>query len=56
MKEKSDKELQEMLEEKRKSLRLFRFGIAGSKNKNVKEGRDTKKVIARILTELNKRK
>lgn len=55
MKEKTDEELKEMLELKRKNLRLFRFGIAGSKIKNVKEGRDTRKEIARILTEINER-
>ena len=44
-----------MLQEKRKSLRLFRFGISGSKTKNVKEGNNTRKEIARILTEINSR-
>ena len=56
MKEKSDKELKESLEAKRKDLRLFRFGVAGSKNKNVKEGRTLRRDIARILTEINSRK
>ena len=56
MKDKSDKELKEALEAKRKSLRLFRFGISGSKIKNVKEGRNARKEIARILTEINARK
>ena len=55
IKEKQDKELHKLLEEKRKSLRIFRFGISGSKVKNVKEGRDTKKDIARILTEIHER-
>ena len=56
MKEKSDKDLQGQLEAKRKSLRLFRFGVAGSKSKNVKEGRTLRRDIARILTEINARK
>ncbi len=55
IKEKTDKELQELLGSKQKSLRLFRFGVSGSKIKNVKEGRNTRKDIARILTEINER-
>ncbi len=54
-KDKKDSELQKELYEKRKALRLFRFGIAGSKIKNVKEGRVLRKDIARIMTELNSR-
>ena len=42
------------LYEKRTSLRAFRFGEAGSKTRNVKEGSALRKDIARILTELNK--
>lgn len=37
--------------EKREALRAFRFAIAGSKAKNVKEGRTIRKAIARLLTE-----
>ena len=55
IKEKKEKEIQELLGLKRKSLRLFRFGIAGSKIKNIKEGRNTRKDIARILTEIHER-
>lgn len=55
IKEKTDKELKELLGVKQKSLRMFRFGISGSKIKNVKEGRDTRKTIARLLTEINER-
>lgn len=55
IKEKTEKDLVKMLYEKRESLRKFRFGISGSKTRNVKEGRDTKKEIARILTELHRR-
>ncbi len=53
LKEKNDKELKELLASRRKALRLFRFGIAGSKTKNMEEGRNTRKDIARILTEIN---
>ncbi|MEK7642109.1 MAG: 50S ribosomal protein L29 [Patescibacteria group bacterium] len=42
--------------EKREALRLFRFGGAGAKAKNVKEGRNIRKDIARILTAMNAKK
>lgn len=42
-----------LLSQKREALRAFRFGSAGSKTRNVKEGSNLKKDIARILTELN---
>ncbi|MDD2935311.1 MAG: 50S ribosomal protein L29 [Candidatus Pacebacteria bacterium] len=48
-------DLQKMLAEKRSALRAFRFGISGSKSKNVKEGHNLKKEIAKILTELKNR-
>ncbi len=51
----SDKELAKSLEEKRSAVRQFRFDIAGSKVKNVKEGANAKRAVARILTELNAR-
>lgn len=52
---KTEKELKGLLVEKRESLRNFRFGIAGSKIRNVKEGRGLKKEIARILTILKQK-
>ena len=52
---KTEKELIKELSEKRFSIRNFRFGMAGSKIKNVKESRNNRKDIARILTELNNR-
>lgn len=51
---KNREDLVKALSEKREALRKFRFGEAGSKTRNVKEGSQTKKEIARILTELNK--
>lgn len=53
IKTKKDSDLHKELAEKRKSLREFRFGVAGSKVKNIKEARNLKKDAARILTELN---
>ena len=46
-------ELGKLLAEKRESLRVFRFGLTGSKVKNMKEGKTTRKDIARILTAIN---
>lgn len=55
-KTKTPQELQKMIALKREDLRNFRFGSAGSKTKNVKLGKTTKKEIARIMTELSIRK
>lgn len=46
-------ELEKTLADKRESLRAWRFGLTGSKVKNIKEGNATKKDIARILTAIN---
>ena len=51
---KSKVDLVKVLYEKREKLRTFRFGEAGSKTRNVKEGSALRKEIARIMTELNK--
>jgi len=53
LKGKTAKELLKLLGEKKKSLHAFKLGNAGSKTKNVKEGRTIRKDIARIMTELN---
>lgn len=52
---KTEKELLKMLSEKREAVRAFRFDTTGTKVKNVKEGANVKKDIARILTELHSR-
>ena len=52
---KSDSDLQTLVAEKQEALRNFRFGLAGSKVRNVREGRGIRKEIARLLTELNSR-
>lgn len=52
-KNKSKKDLIKTLNEKKSALQSFRFGGAGSKSKNVKEGKNIRKDIARILTEIN---
>ncbi len=55
LRDKKDTDLHKELTEKRKSLRDFRFGIAGSKIKNIKEARNLRKDIAKVLTELSNR-
>ena len=45
-------ELAESLSLARETLRLTRFSLAGGKEKNVKKIRETKKAIARILTQI----
>ncbi len=52
-KNKNAQELEKTLYGKRVALKNFRFGIAGSKVRNVKEGRELKRDIARIMTELS---
>jgi len=54
-KKKSVKDLEKLLKEKREELRDFRFSSAGSRTRNVREGRNTRKEVAQILTELNTR-
>jgi ribosomal protein L29 len=51
---KSREDLVKALYEKREAIRAFRFGEAGSKTRNVKEGSALRKDVARIMTELNK--
>ena len=53
---KTEKELNSMLSDKRLALRNFRFAVSGSNMRNVKEGHALKKDIARILTFLNTKK
>ena len=47
---KTEKELQVLMAEKQLALRAFRFNVAGSNVRNVKEGRTLRKDIARIQT------
>lgn len=52
---KAKEELNKSLIEKRKALRAARFGSAGSKSRNVKEYKNIRKDIARIMTEINRK-
>ena len=53
---KTEAELIKLVGEKREALRSFRFGVAGSKVTNVKDGRNLRKEVAQILTALQSKK
>lgn len=55
LKKKNRISLEKELQENRAALQQFRFGSSGSKTRNVREGQNLRKDIARILTELNSR-
>ncbi len=44
-------DLTKEITQKREALRVFRFGEAGSRTRNVREGRTLRRDIARLLTE-----
>ena len=52
---KSEKDLHKALAESREKLRALRFKDSANQLKNVREIRSTKKIVARILTLLNKK-
>ena len=56
LKTQSTEELLRSVAEKREALRVFRFGGAGSRVRNVREGHNVRREIAQILTEVNSRK
>ena len=48
-------ELQKVVADKREALRVFRFGGAGSRTRDVRAGRALRREIAQVLTELRQR-
>ncbi|MBI2450507.1 MAG: 50S ribosomal protein L29 [Candidatus Nealsonbacteria bacterium] len=50
LKQKSKDELSKLLQDNREKLRQLRFDLASGKAKNIREIRQIKKDIARILT------
>ena len=54
--EKTDKELQDILQSSRDMVRHLRFRVAAKEVKGVRELREAKKTIARILTLLSAKK
>lgn len=55
IKEMSIEDINKSLNEKRDQIQKLSFGLAGSKSKNVRLARTTRREIARILTELHSR-
>ena len=51
----SVEELHKKVAELREQLRTFRFGGAGSRSRNVREGRVLRRDVAKVLTELRVR-
>ena len=51
----SEKELGKILADKKEKIRQFQFDISAGKLKNVREIRETKRDVARILTILTSR-
>jgi len=55
LRQKTDKELKELLINNRKKLGQLKFDLASKKLKNVNELKELRKDIARIITILNKK-
>ena len=55
IKKQSDTELKELLAQMRESLRIMRFKLSSGDLKQVRSIRENRKLVARILTELNAR-
>jgi len=49
-------DLRKEIVQKREALRSFRFGSAGSRSRNTREGRNLRKDIARLMTEVSVRR
>ncbi len=56
LKQKNEKELLEILEASKKKLHELNFELSLGKLKNTSEIRNSKKIIARVLTLLNSKK
>ncbi len=51
--QKDKKELEKMINEKKEKLRQMRFNLVSGKVKNIREIREVKKDIAKMLTKIN---
>ena len=56
LKEKSAPELQKLLAQFREKVRDLRFSVSAKQLKNIRELREAKRVIAKILTVLNQKR
>lgn len=48
-------DLKKVIADKREALRVFRFGESGSRLRNVRAGRNLKREIAQMMTEIRSR-
>jgi ribosomal protein L29 len=55
LKTKTVEQIEKEISDMREKLRVIRFGGAGSRSRNVKEGRNLRREVARGLTELRER-
>ena len=55
LKNKTEKELRKMIESLREKQRVLRFDLSAGKVKDIREIRETKRTIARILTILKEK-
>ena len=55
LKKMTKENIEKEIAQKREALRSFRFGESGGRSRNVREGRNLRRDIARLLTELNAR-
>jgi len=53
--DKTKEELEKMVKEEKEKLRQLKFDLAAGKVKNIKEIRQIRKDVARILTRINKK-
>lgn len=56
LREKNERELASLLESSRDLLRSLRFRVAANQEKDVREVRQTRKTVARIMTLLSEKK
>lgn len=56
LREKTDKELADLLASTRDGIRALRFRLASKEAKNVRDARKSKQLVARILTCISERK
>lgn len=56
MKDVKTEDIEKELVDARETLSSFNFNLSGAKTKDVRAGRNTRRKIARILTELRLRK
>ncbi len=56
IKNKTKAELLKLIDEKKEAIRNFRFGLAGSKTKNLRHGRNLRREIAQMMTAIKSAK